>query len=44
MIVVLSEGIALGVDDGGEDGSGDMVGLSDIEGCKVGYADGDADG
>lgn len=44
MIVVLSEGIALGVGDGCEDGSADMVGLEDIEGCKVGYADGDADG
>ena len=39
-----SEGIALGIDDGCEDGSGDMVGLEDMEGSSEGYAESDTDG
>ena len=43
-MVALSEGIALGVGDGRDDGSDDMVGRDEIEGFRDGYADGDADG
>jgi len=41
---MLTDGIAVGLHDGDEDGLGDLVGLNDTEGCQVGCAEGDGDG
>ena len=43
--VELVEGIRVGTDDGNDDGLDDMLGTSDVEGCKLGgWKEGDGDG
>lgn len=41
--VELAEGIRVGTDDGNDDGLDDMLGTSDVEGCKLGWKEGDGD-